>query len=108
MNFVTWTNKKAVAADTKAIYSADTTELAQANPEHFDEVWGKKYSHLVTSWRNNWEGLTVFFYYPKGIRKAICTNNAIESLISVVWTGVNKHKVFPYDLVAFKVVYLAT
>ncbi|MGP5070724.1 transposase, partial [Psychrobacter faecalis] len=71
-------------------------------------VWGDKYPHVIKSWRNNWEGLTVFFEYPKDIRKAIYTTNAIESLNSVIRTAVNKRKVFPSDQAAFKVVYLAT
>ena len=108
MKFVPWTDKKAVAADLKAIYGADTLEMAEANLEHFDEVWGKEYPHVIKSWRNNWEGLTVFFEYPKDIRKAIYTTNAIESLNSVIRTAVNKRKVFPSDQAAFKVVYLAT
>ena len=63
---------------------------------------------MVTSWRNNWEGLTVFFGYPKNIKKVIYTINAIESLNSVIRIAVNKRKVFPSDQAAFKVVYLAT
>ena len=108
MKFVPWTDKKAVAADLKAIYGADTLEMAEANLEHFDEVWGKEYPHVIKSWRNNWEGLTVFFGYPKDIRRVIYTTNAIESLNSVIRTAVNKRKVFPSDQAAFKVVYLAT
>ena len=108
MKFVPWTDKKAIAADLKAIYGADTLEIAEANLEHFDETWGDKYPHVVKSWRNNWEGLTVFFGYPKDIRKVIYTTNAIESLNSVIRTAVNKRKVFPSDQAAFKVVYLAT
>jgi len=50
----------------------------------------------------------VFFEYPKNIRKAIYTTNAIESLNSLIRTAVNKRKVFPSDQAAFKVVYLAT
>ena len=92
----------------KAIYGADTLEMAEANLEHFDEVWGKEYPHVIKSWRNNWEGLTVFFGYPKDIRRVIYTTNAIESLNSVIRTAVNKRKVFPSDQAAFKVVYLAT
>ena len=57
----TMDGQKAVAADLKAIYGADTLEIAEANLEHFDEVWGDKYPHVVKSWRNNWEDLTVFF-----------------------------------------------
>lgn len=108
MKFVPWKDRRKVAAGLKAIYGADTLELAEANLEQFNEVWGDKYPHVVTSWRNNWEGLTVFFDYPKDIRKAIYTTNAIESLNSVIRTAVNKRKIFPSDQAAFKVVYLAT
>ena len=108
MKFVPWKDRRKVAADLKAVYGADTLELAEANLEQFDDTWGDKYPHVVTSWRNNWEGLTVFFGYPKDIRKAIYTTNAIESLNSVIRTAVNKRKIFPSDKAAFKVVYLAT
>lgn len=63
---------------------------------------------MVKSWRSNWESLTVFFNYPKDIKKDIYTTNAIESLNSVIRMAVNKRKVLPFDQAAFKVVYLAT
>lgn len=50
----------------------------------------------------------MFFVYPKDIRKAIYTNNAIEALNSVIRTALNKRKVFPPKQAASKVVYLAT
>ena len=88
-------DNKALPADLKAIHGVDTLEIAEVNLEQFDEVWGDKYSHVVKSWRSNWEGLTVFFNYPKDIRKAIYTTNAIESINSVIRTAVNKRKIFP-------------
>ena len=101
-------DNKALAADLKAIHGVDTLEIAEVNLEQFDKVGGDKYPHVVKSWRSNWEGLTVFFNYPKDIRKAIYTTNVIESLNSVIRTAVNKLKIFPSDQAAFKVVYLAT
>ena len=52
--------------------------------------------------------LTVFFEYPKDIRKSIYTTNAIKFLNCVIRTVVNKRMVFPSDQAALKVVYLAT
>ena len=49
MKFVPWTDKKVIAADLKAIYGADTLEIAEANLESFDQVWGDKYPHVVRS-----------------------------------------------------------
>lgn len=99
MKFVPWTDKKVVAADLKAIYGADKLEIAEADLEHFDKVWGNKYPHVVKFWRSNWEGLTAFFEYPKNIRKAIYTTNAIESLNSLIRTAVNKRKVWCSHLI---------
>ena len=50
----------------------------------------------------------MFLNYPKDIRKAIYTTNAIVFLKSVILMAVTKLKVFPSDQVAFQVVYLAT
>lgn len=59
---------------------------------------------FIKSWHNSWEGFAVFFNYPKDIRKAIYTTNAIESLNSMIQTAVNKCKAFPSDQAAFKMI----
>ena len=107
MKFVPYKNRKAIANDLKLIYGADTEELAVANLEQFDKTWSDKYPQIAKSWQANWSGLSVFFNYPKDIRKAIYTTNAIESLNSVLRSAVNKRKVFPSDDSSKKVVYLA-
>ncbi len=107
MKFVPYKDRKAIAYDLKLIYGADTEELALANLEQFDKTWSDKYPQIAKSWQANWSGLSVFFNYPKDIRKAIYTTNAIESLNSVLRSAVNKRKVFPSDESAKKVVYLA-
>ncbi len=108
LKFVPWKDKKKIASQLKAIYDADTLEMASANLEQFADAYGNLYPHVVKSWQNNWDKLSVFFDYPKDIRRAIYTTNAIESLNSEIRTAVNKRKVFPSDKAAFKVVYLAT
>ena len=107
MKFVPYKDRKAIANDLKLIYGADTEELAVANLEQFDKTWSDKYPQIAKSWQANWSGLSVFFNYPKDIRKAIYTTNAIESLNSVLRSAVNKRKVFPSDDSSKKVVYLA-
>ena len=51
--------------------------------------------------------MITFFDYPKDIRKAIYTTNAIESLNSVIRKSVKTRKLFPSDEAAMKVVFLA-
>lgn len=71
MKFVPYKDRKAIAYDLKLIYGADTEELALANLEQFDKTWSDKYPQIAKSWQANWSGLSVFFNYPKDIRKAI-------------------------------------
>ena len=71
---------KEFARDFKEIYKAPTEELALCKSDEFDEKWGNKYPHAITSWRNNWDVLSPFFKYPEEIRKIMYTTNVIEAL----------------------------
>jgi putative transposase len=105
--FVTWGDRKEVAADLKAIYQSITIEEAELALEAFAAKWDKKYPSISASWRKHWVNLIAFFDYPDEIRKAIYTTNAIESVNSVVRKAVGQRKLFPSDQAAMKVVYLA-
>ncbi|WP_256382848.1 IS256 family transposase [Photobacterium toruni] len=107
LRFVSWKDYKAVTADLKRIYQADTEEIALMERDAFSERWDDKYPKISRSWINNWENLNTFFRYPKDIRKAIYTTNAIESLNSVIRKAIKNRKVFPSDDSAKKVIYLA-
>ena len=68
LKFVSWKDRKAVAKDLKTIYSAATEEDAQLALTEFNDIWGKKYPHILQSWLNNWNELATFFKYPKSIK----------------------------------------
>ncbi|SEA70039.1 Transposase, Mutator family, partial [Desulfuromusa kysingii] len=80
LNYVSWKQRKEVAADLKAIYSAPTIEEAEYHLEVFEGKWNGSHPTIGKSWRNNWERITPLFSYPLDIRKAIYTTNAIESV----------------------------
>ena len=107
LRFVSWKHYKAVTADLKLIYQADTEEIALAQLEAFADKWDEKYPQLSKSWITNWDNLNTFYRYPRDIRKAIYTTNAIESLNSVIRKAIKNRKVFPSDDSAKKVIYLA-
>ncbi len=107
LKYVSWKDYKAVTADLKQIYQATTEEDALLALDQFSERWDDNYPQISKSWRNHWENLNTFFAYPKDIRKAIYTTNAIESLNSVIRKAIKKRKLFPTDDAAKKVVYLA-
>lgn len=107
LRFVSWKDYKAVTADLKLIYQADTEEVALAQLEEFKGKWDEQYPQIWKSWSTNWHNLNTFYRYPKDIRKAIYTTNAIESLNSVIRKAIKNRKVFPSDDSAKKVIYLA-
>ncbi|HEX9261522.1 MAG TPA: IS256 family transposase, partial [Candidatus Bathyarchaeia archaeon] len=80
LRYVSWKQRKEVAADLKSIYHAPTVEQAEANLTTFAAKWDASHPTISKSWRNNWERITPLFSYPPEIRKAIYTTNTIESL----------------------------
>ena len=80
----------------------------QKRPLKLQEIWAIRIRLQISwSWRAHWHNLNTLFSYPKEIRKAIYTTNAIESLNSVIRKAIKKRKLFPTDNSAKKVIYLA-
>ncbi len=96
-----------MTTDLKPIYQSVTEEEALVELESFEKTWDSKYPQISRSWRSHWDNLNTIFDYPKDIRKAIYTTNAIESLNSVIRKAIKKRKLFPTDNAAKKVIYLA-
>jgi len=107
MKYVVWKDYKAVTTGLKRIYQSPTEEVARSELDNFAQTWDEKYPQISRSWNNHWPNLITFFDYPKDIRKAIYTTNAIESLNSVIRKSVKTRKLFPNDEAAMKVVFLA-
>lgn len=107
LNYVPYTDKKAVAADLKKIYQSNTIELAQEALDEFEIAWGDKYPAIVKSWRNNWEKITPFLQFPKEIRRVIYTTNIVESLNSTLRKAVRNRGHFSTEDGIMKVFYLA-
>ena len=80
LKYVSHKDRKAVAADLKNIYGADTVEIAELGLKTFAEKWDSKYPTISRQWARHWDETTPFFEWPKDIRRAIYTTNAIESL----------------------------
>ena len=107
LKFVSWKDRKAVAADLKRIYQSVTVEEAALELDMFAEKWDGQYPSISASWRKHWVNLITFFDYPDEVRKVIYTTNAIESLNSVIRKAVERRKLFPDNDSALKVIYLA-
>lgn len=106
LKFVSYKDRKKLAADLKPIYQAINEEEAQEALEYFEEKWGKQYPQIAKSWYNNWDNLMVFLQYPEAIRRIIYTTNSIESLNNQLRKVTKNKRVFPNDESVFKTLYL--
>ena len=104
--YVSYKDRKKVAADLKLVYGSVTEDEALGALSDFDLKWGKQYPHIAKSWQNNWGNLVVFLQYPEVIRRIIYTTNAIEGLNSQLRKVTNNKRVFPSDDSVFKTLYL--
>lgn len=107
LHYVPDKDRRAVAADLRAIYQSITRQSAEDRLDEFAEKWDGTYPSISRSWRNNWENLVALYDYPADIRKVIYTTNAIESLNSVIRKSIKTRKIFPTDDSVYKLVYLA-
>lgn len=107
LKYVPWKERKAVAADLRAIYAAATLGEAEQALARFSERWDAKYPAIGPSWRADWDRLTVFFDYSPPIRKVIYTTNAIESLNYTLRKLLKNRGAFPNDESIVKILYLA-
>jgi len=107
LKYVPWKERKEVAADLRAIYGAATLTEAEQALERFSARWDGKYPAISPSWRADWQRLTVFFDYPKEIRKVIYTTNAIESLNYSLRKVLKNRGAFPNDESIMKLMFMA-
>lgn len=105
--FVSYKDLKAVCRDLKEVYSAINAESGHEALEEFGRKWNDKYPMIQASWERNWNDLTEFFNYPKDIRRAIYTTNAIESLNFSLRKVTKNKSSFPDDDSIYKIMYLA-
>ena len=115
LNFVSWKERKEVAADLRRIYTASTAEEAGAALDAFALKWDAAYPQIAKSWRSNWARVIPFFAYAPAIRKAVYapkevplgyTTNAIESANFSLRKLIKARASFPKDEAAVKLLYL--
>jgi putative transposase len=105
--FVSYKDRRAVAATLKQIYRAKDADAGKTALEDFSNgQWGKKYPAIAQSWRRNWSEVIPFFAFPDEVRRIIYTTNAIESLNAKLRRAVRTRGHFPTDESALKLLYL--
>ena len=107
LRYVSWKDRKVVAQDLRAIYTAPTAEAAEVALDAFGRKWDARFPSISKWWRARWDQVITFLAYPPEIRKVIYTTNAIESINASIRKVTNKRGAFPTDDSVRKVLYLA-
>jgi putative transposase len=108
MKFVSYTDRKAMVAVLKDIYTAPTLEAAETAMLGFaDSTMGRKYPAAVAVWERAWDRFTPFLAFPPELRKIIYTTNAIESFNYQIRKVIKNRGHFPTDDAVVKLIWLA-
>lgn len=107
LDFVNWKDRRAVAAELRAVYQAPSAAAAAQVLEAFGASdLGRRYPPIVPLWQRQWEQVIPFFAYPPDIRRVLYTTNAIESLHMQLRKALKTRGHFPSIEAATKLLYL--
>ncbi len=95
MRYVSYRDRRAVAASLRPIYTAANAEDAALALDRFDDQWGSQYPMITQSWRARWEYIVPFLSLPAALRKAVYTTNAIENLNRQIRKAIKTRGSFP-------------
>lgn len=107
MRFVSWADRKALAASLKPLYTAENEQTALEVLNALEAKWGAKYPAAIRSWRQRWSLFVPFLAYPVEVRRILYTTNAVESLNSQLRKVIRYRGPFPNDDAVFKLFFLA-
>lgn len=107
MRFVSWADRKPLAAALKPLYTAQNEQAAAEALAELEAAWGAKYPAAIRTWKQRWALFVPFLAYPVPIRRILYTTNCIESLNSQLRKVTRNRGPFPNDDAVFKLFFLA-
>lgn len=106
MRFVSYADRKKIAADMRTVYTAATVDAAEIAFKEFDTKWGTQYPGTIQVWENAWNDFIPFLDYPAELRRIVYTTNAIESINYQLRKITKTRGHFPDTDAATKLIYL--
>lgn len=107
MRYVAYSDRKAVAAMLKPIYTAIDDDALMALTAFADSVLGRKYPMAVKTWEDAWDRFIPFLNVGPATRTVIDTTNQIESLNYQMRKIIKNRGQFPNDASVVKLLWLA-
>ena len=106
--YVSWKERKAVAAQLRPIYQAATEDAALAALDAVAQgPLGQRLPMIPALWRRHWPYVAPLFAYPLAVRRVLYSTNAVESLHMQLRKVTKARGHFPSDAAATKLLYLA-
>lgn len=106
LRFVSYKDRRPLAADLKKIYTAIDRDHAENELEQFAEKWDTQYPMISSSWTEHWEQIVPFLVFPPDVRRVVYTTNTIESLNRQIRKTIKTRGSFPNQDSARKLLYL--
>src|SRR5918993_3703774 len=94
MRYVSYGDRRKVAAALKPIYRAPNADAALVELERFEEAWGDR-----------WEHITPFLALTEDLRRIVYTTNTIEAMHRHIRKAIKTRGHFPDEQAATKLIY---
>jgi len=108
LTYVSWKDRKAVAAALRPIYrAASLTAAAEALTAFRTGPWSEKYPNILPIWQRAWEDVVPLFQFPLAIRRLLSTTNSVESVHMQLRKIIKTRGHFPTDEAALTLLVLA-
>lgn len=108
LRFVSYSERQAVAAALKPIYTAADADAARAELDAFTaSELGRKNPTVAKAFERAWEQFIPFLAFPPELRRVIYTTNSIESLNYQMRKVIKTRGQFPNDAAVVKLLWLA-
>jgi len=107
MRYVSYQDRRPVAAALRPIYRAANAEAARAELDAFEQAWGARYPMIADAWRTRWEHIVPFLALPDDLRRIVYTTNTIEAMHRHIRKAIKTRGHFPDEQAATKLIYLA-
>jgi putative transposase len=108
LSYASYTDRKAMAAGLRAVYTACDADAAQlALLEFADSPMGRKYPAAAAVFERAWDRFIPFLEFPGKLRKVLYTTNCIESFNREMRKVLKTRTQFPNDDAVAKALWLA-
>ncbi len=108
LRFVSYSDRKAVAAALKPVYTAPNAKAARAELDAFATCeLGTKNPNVTRTFDRVWDQFIPFLAFPPELRRVIYTTNSIESLNYQMRKIIKSRGQFPNDAAVVKLLWLA-